>query len=42
MLYPDKPCVDEDDTQCSGCAAARVWSIGRMIGVGPGHSIKTR
>jgi biotin synthase len=40
MLYPDKPCVDEDDTQCSGCAAARVWSIGRMIGQGPGHSIK--
>ena len=42
MLYPDKPCVDEDDTQCSGCAAARVWSIGRMIGQGPGHSIKAR
>jgi biotin synthase len=42
MLYPDKPCVDEDDHQCSGCAAARIWSIGRVIGQGPGHSIKTR
>lgn len=42
LLYPDKPCVDEDDQQCSGCAAARVWSIGRTIGAGPGHSIKRR
>ncbi len=42
MLYPDKPCVDEDDHQCSGCAAARVWSIGRVIGTGPGHSFKMR
>ncbi|PIO99637.1 [FeFe] hydrogenase H-cluster radical SAM maturase HydE [Pleomorphomonas carboxyditropha] len=42
MLYPDKPCVDEDDHQCSGCAAARIWSIGRVIGQGPGHSIKVR
>lgn len=42
LLYPDKPCVDEDDHQCSGCAAARIWSIGRMIGEGPGHSIKVR
>ena len=42
LLYPDKPCVDEADDQCSGCAAARIWSIGRQIGRGPGHSIKRR
>lgn len=40
LLYPDKPCVDEDDHQCSGCAAARIWSIGRTIGVGPGHALR--
>lgn len=40
MLYPDKPCVDEDDHLCAGCAAARIWSIGRMVGQGPGHSIR--
>ncbi|WP_237152932.1 [FeFe] hydrogenase H-cluster radical SAM maturase HydE [Oryzibacter oryziterrae] len=42
MLYPDKPCVDEEDHLCAGCASARIWSIGRMIGTGPGHSIKHR
>jgi biotin synthase len=42
LLYPDKPCVDEDDDQCSGCAAARIWSLGRFVGEGPGHSRKAR
>lgn len=42
MLYPDKPCVDEDDHLCAGCASARIWAIGRMVGTGPGHSIKKR
>ena len=42
LLYPDKPCVDEADDQCTGCAAARIWGLGRQIGQGPGHSIKRR
>lgn len=40
QLYPDKPCVDEGDGACSGCATARIWSIGRFVGEGPGHSPK--
>jgi biotin synthase len=42
LLYPDKPCVDEDDGECSSCAAARIWGLGRFIGEGPGHSVKPR
>jgi biotin synthase len=40
QLYPDKPCVDEGDGQCSSCATARIWNIGRFVGEGPGHSPK--
>lgn len=41
LLYPGKPCVDESADDCSQCVAARILSIGRKIGEGPGHSIKT-
>ena len=41
LLYPDKPCVDEDTGQCALCAAGRVSLLGRTIGEGPGHSRKT-
>ncbi|MDR3494380.1 MAG: [FeFe] hydrogenase H-cluster radical SAM maturase HydE [Ancalomicrobiaceae bacterium] len=41
LLYPDKPCVDEGDGNCAGCATARIWSIGRFVGEGPGHSPKS-
>ncbi len=40
LLYPDKPCVDEGDGSCSACATARIWSLGRFVGEGPGHSPK--
>jgi biotin synthase len=42
LLYPDKPCVDEGDGACSGCATARIWALGRFVGEGPGHSPKSR
>lgn len=41
QLYPNKPCVDEGDGACAGCVTARIWSLGRMIGEGPGHSPKS-
>lgn len=40
QLYPNKPCVDEGDGSCAGCATARMWSIGRFVGEGHGHSPK--
>jgi biotin synthase len=40
QLYPNKPCVDETDGQCSQCVTARIWALGRTIGDGPGHSRK--
>jgi biotin synthase len=42
LLYPDKPCVDEDTGQCALCIAGRISLLGRTIGEGPGHSIKKR
>ncbi|MCK9225057.1 MAG: [FeFe] hydrogenase H-cluster radical SAM maturase HydE [Candidatus Muirbacterium halophilum] len=41
QLYPDKPCVDESAGDCANCVVGRILSIGREIGKGPGHSIKT-
>lgn len=38
LLYPDKPCVDEDTGQCACCVLGRVAAIGRHVGAGPGHS----
>ncbi len=42
LLYPGKPGVDEDPDQCLASAMARITSLGRSIGKGPGHSIKKR
>lgn len=41
QLYPNKPCVDEGDGACAGCVTARIWSLGRLVGEGPGHSPKS-
>jgi biotin synthase len=38
LLYPGKPCVDESGDDCARCVASRILSIGRNVGVGPGHS----
>jgi biotin synthase len=42
LLYPDKPCVDEDTGDCSLCTLGRLELLGRNVGEGPGHSIKDR
>ncbi|MBP1747761.1 MAG: hypothetical protein H6Q52_300 [Deltaproteobacteria bacterium] len=40
LLYPGKPCIDENADQCVACVMMRIQSIGRKIGTGPGHSLK--
>jgi len=42
LLYPGKPCVDESADDCASCVRLRIKSVGRTIGVGPGHSIRKR
>lgn len=42
LLYPGKPGVDEDPDECLVSAIVRIQSLGRLIGKGPGHSIKNR
>ncbi|MBM4154639.1 MAG: [FeFe] hydrogenase H-cluster radical SAM maturase HydE [Lentisphaerae bacterium] len=38
LLYPNKPCVDENAGQCAACVVMRLRSLGRTIGEGPGHA----
>ena len=33
LLYPNKPCVGEDRSDCAACLAARVRSVGRRLGL---------
>ena len=40
LLYPNKPCVDEDSGQCSSCVVFRLRALGRPIGEGRGDSLK--
>lgn len=40
VLYPGKPCVDEDGDECAMCVMRRINALGRIVGTGPGHSIK--
>ncbi len=40
LLYPNKPCVDEDGDQCAICTSGRVHALGRKIAEGPGHSLR--
>jgi biotin synthase len=35
-IYPGKACVNETAEMCRGCLAARIRSIGRTVGRGPG------
>ncbi len=42
LLYPGKPSVDESPEECTAAAIARIESLGRIIGKGPGHSFKKR
>lgn len=40
LLYPGKPCVDEESGQCAACVLARLDAIGRRVASGPGHSLR--
>ncbi len=42
LLYPNKPCVDEDSGQCAHCVVFRLQAIGRPIGQGRGDSLRNR
>jgi len=35
-IYPAKACIDETSGQCRACLSARIRSIGRTVGKGPG------
>jgi biotin synthase len=35
-IYPAKACIAETEVRCNGCLTARIGSIGRPIGRGPG------
>jgi biotin synthase len=39
-LYPNKICLDENADRCFACVAARIFSLDRTIGTGPGHVIR--
>ena len=41
LLYPGKPCVQETSDQCAACVQMRIKGLGRTIGRGPGHSLRT-
>jgi biotin synthase len=41
-IYPGKACVGETAEVCNRCLAARIDSIGRRVGTGPGGSRKRR
>ena len=32
QLYDNKPCVEEERTDCCGCLESRIGSIGRRVG----------
>ena len=40
QLYPGKPCIDEDATDCARCVQTRLRALGRPIAIGPAHSLK--
>lgn len=42
FLYPGKPYVDESPEECLDAAIVRIERLGRIIGKGPGHSIKKK
>ncbi|HRT04724.1 MAG TPA: [FeFe] hydrogenase H-cluster radical SAM maturase HydE [Kiritimatiellia bacterium] len=40
QLYPGKPCIDEDASDCTLCVQTRLRALGRPIAKGPAHSLK--
>ncbi|HOV80229.1 MAG TPA: [FeFe] hydrogenase H-cluster radical SAM maturase HydE [Bacillota bacterium] len=41
-LYPDKVCIGENARECRDCMQGRIFSIGRTISGGYGHSYRGR
>lgn len=41
-LYPNKICIRENAKQCNNCIKRRIFSIGRTISKGYGHSLKKK
>jgi biotin synthase len=41
-IYPAKVCINETAEDCRGCLLARLRSIGRHVGQGPGSRFKTK
>lgn len=39
-LYPNKICVTEEAGHCRDCSTAMVRGLGRIVGTGPGHSLR--
>jgi biotin synthase len=39
-IYPDKACIFETSEQCQVCLPARILSLGRKIGTGPGSRVR--
>lgn len=39
-IYPNKRCITEDPEHCHGCMQMRIFSVGRTVGKGPGHTLK--
>ncbi len=39
-IYPNKRCITEDPEHCHGCMQMRIFSVGRTVGKGHGHSLK--
>ncbi|MFN2351044.1 MAG: [FeFe] hydrogenase H-cluster radical SAM maturase HydE [Kiritimatiellia bacterium] len=41
LIYPGKPCLDETAGDCAHCLRRRLERLGRKLGAGPGHTIKS-
>lgn len=42
LLYPNKVCIFEDPVACRQCVTQLIYSLGRKIGEGYGHSLKLK
>jgi biotin synthase len=41
QLYPGKICTGESADQCRGCVELMIRGLGRKVGLGPGHSLRS-
>jgi len=42
LLYPNKICINEKPSDCSSCISSMIFSAGRKIAEGYGHSLKSK